>query len=337
MGKIREEMVAVRLRSIIDDLASRGYTTKEEILRTYFGDRLKQWENVLKTDEEKSLKTLIHNQLKGVIEYKKGEDVKGGFRYKEGCEYYFARLEEMKKYQKMSGDEKKHFLTSGLQMLFDDDVISEPRIDFDFISRLNNLGLVKFLSHYIGERVITFQYLQGYENLMEVTLHPHLLKEYNSRWFVFGYAEQKDGTLEVINCALDRIICNNTGINGFIIHKKEDKPIRPCPRGFYQKYFDDIVGVTKKEGKVVETIVFRTTNFYVDQLIESKPIHSTQERIQAFVEGQQEGEFEIKVIPNMELQSRLLSYGPGVYVVGDGDFQRQIRNAVAQMTEIYSR
>lgn len=334
-GKSDNDKVVVRLRSIIDDMASQGYTTKEKILRSYFGKQIEKWENVLKTNEAKSLKTLISSELKGIIEYSNGENVKNGFRYKEGFEYFFARREEYDRFQKMSGDKKKLFQTAGLQMLFDDDILSDPRIEFEFIGRLNNLALVKFLSHYIGENVITFQYLQGFKHPMEITMHPHLLKEYNSRWFIFGYIEQKDGSLVVSNCTLDRINCNENSLKGFKIHDKSEKPIILPPRGFYQKYFEEIVGVTKDESKAVETIVFRTTDFIVDHLIDTKPIHSSQERIRDFIEGQQEGEFKIKVIPNIELQTRLLSYGPGLYVVGNGEFQKQIRKAVSRMAELY--
>lgn len=44
-----------------------------------------------------------------------------------------------------------------------------------------------------------------------------------------------------------------------------------------------------------------------------------------------EGEFAIRVIPNIELQTRLLSYGPGLYVVGEGKFREQMREAVTKM------
>ena len=216
-------------------------------------------------------------------------------------------------------------------MLFDGKTSFCHLIDLECVSGLENLCLVKVLAKYLGKRVISFKYMQGFDNLMEITVHPHYLKEYNSRWFLFGYVIEGSGYPKVVNFALDRIE----------YRKPEDiKILRQetfvrAPRNFYDEYFKDIVGVTRKEDGVVETITIRTTDFKVHHLLRTKPIHASQQETIPFDMEKSEGEFTIQVIPNIELQTRLLSYGPGLYVVGEGKFQQQMRDAVSQMTKHY--
>lgn len=112
-------------------------------------------------------------------------------------------------------------------------------------------------------------------------------------------------------------------------------PFRDAPKKVYEEYFRDIVGVTRILDHAVEEYTIRTTNKIVDNLIESKPIHHSQHREHYFDMEKGYGEITIKVRWNIELQTKILSYGSGVYVVGDGDFQRQLRKAIVDMVRNY--
>ena len=57
--------------------------------------------------------------------------------------------------------------------------------------------------------------------------------------------------------------------------------------------------------------------------------------MKAFDSEENEGEFVITVIPNIELQTRLLSYGSGIRVLGKGKFQQDIRDTISWMAKIY--
>ena len=50
----------------------------------------------------------------------------------------------------------------------------------------------------------------------------------------------------------------------------------------------------------------------------------------------EEGEFIIKVIPNIELQTKILSYGSGVYVIGNEEFQLRLRHIINKMMNYYT-
>lgn len=318
-----------KLFELTDKLASgETFTTLEEIVRKFYKQPV---EAVSNTSEYKKLKQIL-NRYKVYLEFKNEKDLKGGFRYKPGFENFFQFMEEEKRMRRMNDDAKKIFVTEGLQALLDGETSSRHLIELETISKLQNLCLVKVLSKYLGKSVISFQYNQGYQNTMQVKVHPHILKEFNSRWFLLGYVVDDRGLPEVVNFSLDRII----------YHAKEDikKEIKieflPAPRDFYKQYFKDIIGVTKNKDKPVETIYFRSTNFKVHNLLVTKPLHSSQVETMPFDEKAGEGEFSVEVIPNVELRSKLLSFGEGIYVLGDGDFQKEFKNVVAKMQRYYS-
>lgn len=93
-------------------------------------------------------------------------------------------------------------------------------------------------------------------------LHPYFLKQYNNRWFLFGYNETFDS---ISNFSLDRIIDIKELRNTYIENTKIS----------FDEFFDDIVGVTIKENETVEKILLQITN-ELWPYVESKPIHGSQ-------------------------------------------------------------
>lgn len=216
-------------------------------------------------------------------------------------------------------------------MLFDGKSAQEHLVELECVSGLQNLALVKVLVKYLGKRVISFKYMQGYENLMDVTMHPHLLKEYNSRWFLFGYVCQEDSRWDIVNFSLDRIIYNGSP-NDIRVHV--DVAFKKAPKNFYQDYFKDIIGVTRSE-REAEQIVIRTVDFKVHHLLRTKPLHPSQVETQPFDEATGLGEFTITVVPNIELQTRLLAYGPGIVVTGSEAFRKRMKEVIEEMGILY--
>lgn len=317
------------LYRICDELAStEKYVTLRDIMEKFYGTSLGK----LDGDKEYGRLKKQLNRNEYAVEYRNGRDFRDGFRYKKGFEFYFQTKEEKNELLKKDGDERMLFLTGGLQMLFDGKSANEHLVELECVSELQNLNLVKVLVKYLGKWVISFNYVQGYHNLMKKTVHPHILKEYNSRWFLFGYVQQEDETWEIVNFALDRIVYNGSS-NDIKVHT--DIPLKSVPKNFYSDYFRDIVGVTKYDGVGVEQITIRTTDFKVHHLLRTKPIHSSQIETMSFDEENGYGEFTISVIPNIELQARLLSYGAGLYVKEDTTFRQRMQNTIAKLSELY--
>lgn len=320
-----------KLLEICDEMASGDEFVKlRGIIERYYGHKIAKVDN---DGEYKRLKRHL-NRYSHIIDYQNGHNFRDGFRYKKGCEYYFSNEEEKNALKNLEGDEKRLYLTGGLEILFEGKTSPEHMIELECAPDLKNKELVKELIKYVGRRVISFRYQPGYHNKeMKVVIHPHLLKEYNSRWFLFGYVHQQDDSWEIVNIALDRIIYRQNVRN---IWPHTDIAFKKVPKKFYHDYFKDIVGVTKYEEKSVEEIVIRTVDFKVHQLVRTKRIHSSQVEVMKFDQEKGYGEFSIKVIPNVELQARLLGYGPGLYVVSGSTFFQIIKDAVSQMEKLYS-
>lgn len=331
-----------RLLEICDEMASGDkFITFKDILGKYFNVS----DIKLAGKEYNNLRQRLNrdNEKYNFLEYKQESDLGGGFRYKEGFEFFYKRKEERIAFKKLTGNEKKLYKTGGLQMLFDGNSSSEHYVELEWISDFTNLSLVKKIVNYIKEeRVISFWYHRGYSEILEVTIHPFLLKEYNSRWFLFGNVCQQDGTWEIVNFSLDRIlfgtIVNKAGRKkNYIIKSLPQIKYKCGPQNFNRDYFKDIVGVTRRPTDSVEKIIIKTLDFKVHHLLYTKKIHPSQKEEKEFDVEKMEGEFSIEVIPNIELQTKLLSFGPGLYVVGNGIFQQQMRNAVLKMAEIYEK
>lgn len=303
------------------------YVTIVQVLEAYYG------RPVIKASVEgdyNRLRQELH-RMKNVLSYKNGENIKEGFRYKEGFEHYLLKQEEESILKTKIGDDRQLFLTGGLQMLFKGSSVLDYLVELECVSELTNLKLVKLISAFLGKQVIRFRYHQGYENLQIITVHPHLLKEFNSRWFLFGYVVNEQDENEVVCFSLDRIVYQNSAS----ITICQEIPIRQTPKFFYRQYFKDIVGVTKPKDKVLETFFIKTKDYKVHHLIKTKPIHNSQIETQKFDKEKLEGEFSITVIPNIELRARLLGYGDGICVQGQGDFQKDLKEVVFRMAEYY--
>lgn len=150
----------------------------------------------------------------------------------------------------------------------------------------------------------------------EWDIHPYFMREYNNRWFLIGLS---DDDKEIKHIALDRIE-NISQANVEYIKKSI---------GNYSEFFDDVIGVTiPKDGKV-ETIKLRFSEHRYPYVI-AKPIHSTMrcydtERIVT-----------IKVIPNKELISMILSFGNDVEVLEPQLLREEITRIIKSSYDKYS-
>lgn len=174
-------------------------------------------------------------------------------------------------------------------------------IEFDsnqYLKGIENLGILHSAIFY--KKVLSISY-QPFENetASDIILHPYYLKQYNNRWFLFGYNpinEKYDW-----NLALDRIL-SITEIKGR--YQKNNKID-------WSDYFEDIIGVTKTMDGEVENI---TLHFYgkTGKYIESKPIHGSQKS--KWID-QNTLEVSLQLIVNYEFERLILSYGDSVKVI----------------------
>lgn len=152
----------------------------------------------------------------------------------------------------------------------------------------------------------------------EWIIHPYFLKQYNNRWFLLGLSDTME--TQLTNIALDRIVTLELA----------DVKFRPNVLvEDFNEYFDDIVGVSIPEGKVVEKVVLRFSSHRFPY-VTSKPIHGSQKII-----DHMKGMISLDIIPNPELEAVLLSFGKDVEVLEPKWLRNQIAKNVKEIHAKY--
>lgn len=205
-------------------------------------------------------------------------------------------------------------------------------VEFDGNERLRNIELLPELFVAIrDEKVISFDYQPYGKPKRHVVLHPHLLKEFNNRWFIFGIAIQDDGEF-INNYALDRI-CDNT------INAEDIRYISAQEKGIdYNHYFDDIVGVSHRKNAKEMKIIIQTNDLYTHERIISKPIHnSRQSELMSFDKGKRYGEICLRLKPNLELMGALLSFGHHITIKSPIEYKEEVEQEIQRCFCNYDR
>ncbi|MBP5770975.1 MAG: WYL domain-containing protein [Bacteroidaceae bacterium] len=193
---------------------------------------------------------------------------------------------------------------------------------------LENIDLLPFFYKAITDRqVVKFSYQPFGQELFELTFHPQYLKEYNGRWFVFGEADREP--FKAYNVPLDRIVGEVIAV--------DDVEYIPAKQGFYQSYFNTIIGVTHELGAEVEKVVIRTKTRYQHGLLLTKPIHRSQRETIPFGEHSdgKYGEVTLTIEPNRELRGRILLYGENLEVISPQSLREQMIETLKKQMEQY--
>ena len=194
---------------------------------------------------------------------------------------------------------------------------------------LTNIDLLPVFNKAITDRqVLRFSYQRFGQEPFELTFHPQYLKEYNGRWFVFGEANREP--YKAYNVPLDRIVGE--------ISEVDDVEYISAPKGFYQEFFKNIIGVTHEKGAKVEEVIIRTKTEYQHGLLQTKPLHHSQKEMLPFGEhdGLWYGEVRLTIEPNRELRGRILLYGENLEVISPMSLREQIKEILRRQMQQYS-
>ena len=185
-------------------------------------------------------------------------------------------------------------------------------MDFDnneYLKGIENLGELYNSIRY--QKVLNIRYKPfEHEEISVITFHPYFLKQYNNRWFVFGY--HPDHNMYNWNLAIDRIID----------FKEKKAKYHKNTEINWSTYFEDIVGVTKPNKGEIETIkleFFGKTAKYIS----SKPIHESQ--VEKWINNETLSVI-LKVYINFELERTILSYSDSVRIIAPKSLQDSIYN-----------
>lgn len=210
---------------------------------------------------------------------------------------------------------------SSLELRFGIKANREKLVSFEQNEQLKG---IEFLSDLIDAVLnhqplkMTYRPYKGDEKTM--VIHPHYMKQYNSRWFLFGLENHGEYGMSPVNKALDRIVKFSVAKVPFVENDQID----------YETYFDDIVGVTHdRKHPDVEHVILRFAKERFPYVV-SKPIHQSQKIVNS-----EDGTLSIDVRINRELEQNIFSFGQQVEVLSPVWFRNQIIEKYKEITKIY--
>lgn len=321
-------MSQIEDKRVLDEELSKGiYVTYKDI-----ADRLVK--DPSDTDTLEKIKGRLRknisrdSKLKGVLDYKNKKNGRDGLKYKPGYENYLKYLEAKKDIEKMSGIEKRIYSTIGLDLLLDQRNTECTQIEFECVRNLKKADYVKKMATWILEnKVLDITYIDKKNSEHQVVFHPQFLREYNNRWAVYGKCEEMENYPTCIR--IDSIVKLS------LLPKEKGIIYKEAEPHYYRDYFKNIIGFTKNKNSKVQDVYFLTNNREVHNLIKTKPFHESQEELDQWSDESQHGKFVLHIIPNTELRTKLLSYGSGITMLGNGWFQREYKEEIKKMAELY--
>jgi len=156
------------------------------------------------------------------------------------------------------------------------------------------------------------------ETPFDTVVSPYLLKEYNNRWFLIAYDHNRE---RIQNYGLDRIWNLVIGNLGYFTDPNFDPGT----------YFENIIGVSIPIDKNLEEIVLEALPEQA-KYIRTKPIHSSQKILE---ESDDRTIFSLKLIPNYELTSLILSFGEKVKVLSPESLKDKVKERLMNGADVY--
>ena len=149
-------------------------------------------------------------------------------------------------------------------------------------------------------------------------LHPYLVREYDQRWYVYGYEESSQ---HFKTYALDRIVTVSKTSNSFKSKRIERDTI-----------YSNVVGMTLSEEPPVAVVLKFTAS--QAKYISTLPLHHSQEEIARDADFVT---FEYMLTPNFELEQKILLHGEQVEVLQPKSLREKITERVFNLIKIYNR
>lgn len=229
-----------------------------------------------------------------------------------------STIEALRRYRGLPNFAWLEEIISNLEYRFGIKSNSENVVSFDQNERLVGLNhLSKVIDAAVNHTPLLIFYKTYRGKEVKSTLHPYHVKQYNNRWFLFGYEEESG---KIANKALDRIQLILPASLTFRPNKDID----------FAHFFDDIVGVSiPNEDVEKETIVLRFSEARFPY-VTSKPLHPSQK----VVEGM-ENTISIEVKPTRELNQLVFSFMPDVEVLSPEWYREDIKNKIEENLKKY--
>lgn len=182
---------------------------------------------------------------------------------------------------------------------------------------IENLQAILFATK--NRRIVSFTHFSyTSEKETEYQVNPYLLKEYQNRWYLFGFV---DGINEFRTFGIDRIENLSVKTKTF----KPESKINP------QQYFENVVGLNYSLNKPIEILLSFTP--LQGKYIKTLPLHHSQKIIK---ETAKEVHATLFITPNYEFLQKLLMLGDNVKILKPKELVSEMKSALKSALKQYS-
>ena len=223
-------------------------------------------------------------------------------------------LETLSRMNSLPGFDWVNSLQTKLKSGLDLDKNQRQIISFEENEFLKGIEFLNSLYQYIIQKQGIEIYYKSFKSESEstFTISPYYLKQYNNRWFLFGWNHQFEN---IQNLALDRILKIENSNEKYIVNETD-----------FNEYFEDVIGVTNDKSAEVQNIKIQLSDNIIPYII-SKPIHGSQKILGNILT------LELKI--NYELETLILSYGENMKVIEPPILVDKIKNRINKTSNFY--
>jgi predicted DNA-binding transcriptional regulator YafY len=185
------------------------------------------------------------------------------------------------------------------------------------------------------QRAVRLTYSPSFRDSREHIFHPHYMRMYNGRQYVYGIYEKEEENKDrpFVALPLERIISASL---------TRDVDYRRGDAAYYEQQMRDIMGASPnfKDPRVI-TVVLRTHTPTIHKLLLTKPYHHSIREVRPFTDElpgkapAQPGELTIHVQHTLELDNWILHYGASIEVVSPEELRTHIAHIIDGMRRHY--
>lgn len=214
-------------------------------------------------------------------------------------------------------------------------------IDFgDNLEYKNSNRVHEFFTYILNKQVIEVNFSPGFGRPKNIVIHPYFVRQYNNRWFLFGWNEraaaEKKPASGIVNLPLDRI----NEVRTLPLSYKEVSVQEV--RDFKEEYFGDIVGVTRIEGDPIHLILrfdFNTGDERRDNAAKRDYYYLLTKPFYPYISFPSEdkikkdgyADVEMNIIPNKELEGIMLRYADSARILSPEDFRERMMERITNI------
>lgn len=184
---------------------------------------------------------------------------------------------------------------------------------------------------------VRLTYSPSFRDSREHIFHPHYMRVYNGRQYVYGIYEREEENKgrPFVALPLDRI--DNASLTREVDYRRGNTE-------YYEQHMRDIMGASPnfKDPRVLD-VVLRTHNQTIHKLLLTKPYHHSIREVRPFTDElpgiapAQPGELTIHVQHTRELDNWILHYGAGIEVISPKELRAHIAHIIDDMNMRYKK